>query len=195
MTGGILRDLTNAVEARRAARKEFLAASKRLAKRIVENGRVGDAVTVYGRHYAIGNVQWYLKENENDDEISEPVKTLVYDLPDGEVVSLVELTRPPLAATINSEIAGWYVPAWQDQDHKAGPDDAPTLPFFNGADVDFQNEKETDIDGASCRNALEKDYELFSEECIEVVEAFTRLFRADAQSYRENAQILDGQQI
>lgn len=187
MTGGILRDLANAADSRRAARKEFLAASKRLAKRIVESGRVGDQVEVNGREYIIGNVLWYLKENPNNDLLSTPQKTLVCIASNDTALSLLDLVQPPLAAEVAAD------KFWIDDEEAENDPTDPVGPYFSAADLDLDTE--TKADGMDCRQALELDYEIFAEECIDVVEAFIELFKSDAESYRVDAQTLDGQQL
>lgn len=107
MSNGIMRELTNAVESRREANRHLIQAIRRLASRIVEEGRVGDGAHVANRVYAIKNAAWTLKDAKGREfETHPPVKTLaIYTgefygdengyWDDRRLVSLLELKLDP----------------------------------------------------------------------------------------------------
>jgi hypothetical protein len=184
MTSGILRDLAMAAEARRESNKQFPQAAKRLAKKIVETGRVGDRACVNDKVYAIENVAWTLMDKDGRTyETTPPVKTLAVHTgswemtldgrveDDRDMVSLLDLTAP-------------------------GTDPVDSNPHYAGL-VDIlaaQLAGAYDIEGVGpteFKPASNADYENFARDAEDLIVKFTKNFREEESRKRKEAARLD----
>jgi len=184
MTSGILRDLANAAESRRESRKTFVQACRRLAKRIVETGRVGDQACAHNRVYRIENVAWTLSDKAGKPyETHPPVRTLAVlsgswyvDLDgtcfdDRDLVSLLELTAP-------------------------GTDPVDSTPHYAGLAGILEAEREGayDIEGVGpteFKPASNADYEIFAADAEEILAGFIERVRDEDNQKRKATEKLD----
>lgn len=185
MTGGILRDLAIAAESRRDSKRQLNQAAGRLAKRIVETGRVGDRAHVGGRIYAIENVAWTLMNKEGETyESDPPAKTLavyigswdmdadgtVYDT--RELITLLDLTP-------------------------TGADPVDSGPHFAGLASILEAEREGfyEIEGVGPTRfepARSSDFDIFAEDAEKILADFIRCFREEEEVQRKRAEKLIG---
>lgn len=180
MTGGILRDLANAANLRKESKKIFISAAQRLAKRIVDTGRVGDRVRVGSRTYALENAAWTLIDvNGKTFESTPPIKTLVvntgswemdtdsrvYD--DRRVVTLLELTAPGEAPLDSG-------PHYADLESLLAAE-------REGA-YDFEGFGPTSFERASIF-----DYEAFANDSEDILKEFIKLFQEESERRKTTA--------